>query len=153
MNPPVRPPARPTVAPPPRRGAALVAALAALAVVLLVLGAMIEIGLLSRRQLGRELVARQADCLLEAAAERAAARLRAEPGWAGGRETIPASSIVDAGDADVVTEIAPDGAGSLVRIVVDYPAGRPDSVRRERAFAVAAIAPSARSQVSPEVSR
>lgn len=144
---------RRTVAPPPRRGAALVAALAALAVVLLVLGAMIEIALLSRRQLGRELVARQADCLLEAATERAAARLRAEPGWAGGREKIPASAIVDAGDADVVTEIAPDGAGSLVRIVVDYPAGRPDSVRRQRAFTLAASSPSARPEVSPEVPR
>lgn len=142
--------------PPPagaRRGLTLVAVLAAMATVLLLLGGMIEIALVGRRQLLRELDACQAECLLEAAADRAVARLRADPGWSGGAERVPAEAIVGRGDAAVSTSVAADSL--TLRVVVEYPAGDPRSIRRERAFAVAPPAPStvpAPSAASPESS-
>jgi len=127
----------PGFAPAPRRGVALVAVLAAMAVVLLLLGGLLRLAVAGRRQLVKELDVRQAESLLEAAADRAVVRLRAEPGWTGGTERVASEAIVGAGDAEVVTAVTPSGAGRTLRVVVDYPAGRPDSIRREKAFAVA----------------
>jgi hypothetical protein len=115
----------------------LVAVLAAMAVVLAMIGGMLKIGLLGRRQLLKELELRQAECLLEAAADRAVARLRVDSGWTGGRTTVASEGIVGAGDATVTTTVTPSAFGVVLGIVVDYPAGRPDSVRRERSFPVA----------------
>ena len=125
--------------PPPRgrRGATLVAVLAAMAIVLLMIGGMLKIALLVRRQFLKELELRQAECLLEAAAERAVSRLRAEPGWTGGRTTVASEAIVGKGAAEVTIAITPSDDGVLLGIVVEYPVGRPDSVRRERALRVA----------------
>ena len=120
-----------------RRGATLVAVLAAMAVVLVMLGGMLKIALLGRRQFLKELELRQAECLLEAAAERAVIRLRAEPGWSGGRTTVASEAIVGRGAADVITAVTLTPDGVSLGLVVEYPAGRPDSVRRERAVRVA----------------
>ena len=118
-----------------RRGSTLVAVLAAMAVVLLMLAGMLKIGLVGRRHLLKELEVRQAECLLEAAADRAAARLSADAAWPGDLRTVSADEIVGSGPAEVTTEIAAAGQGSRsIHIVVDYPAGRADSVRRERVF-------------------
>jgi len=123
-------------APVPRRGVALVAVLAAMAVVLLMLGGTLTLAVAGRRQLVKELDVRQAESLLDAAADRAVARLRTEPGWTGGTERVPSEAIVGAGDAEVVTEVIASADTRTLRIVVDYPAGRPDSIRREHLFAV-----------------
>ena len=120
-----------------RRGATLVAVLAAMAVVLVMLGGMLKIALLGRRQFLKELELRQAECLLEAAAERAVIRLRAEPGWSGGRTTVASEAIVGRGAADVITAVTLTPDGVSLGLVVEYPVGRPDSVRRERAIRVA----------------
>jgi hypothetical protein len=120
-----------------RRGATLVVVLAAMAVVLLMLGGMLKIALLGRRQFLKELELRQAECLLEAAAERAVIRLRADPGWSGGRTTVASEEIVGKGAAEVTTSVALKPDGVSLGLVVEYPAGRPDSVRRERAIRVA----------------
>lgn len=120
-----------------RRGVTLVAVLAAMAIVLLMLGGMLKIALLGRRQFLKELELRQAECLLEAAAERAFARLSAEPDWTGGWTTVPSEAIVGAGAAEVTTAITPCDDGFSIGIVVEYPVGRPDSVRRERVLRVA----------------
>ena len=120
-----------------RRGATLVAVLAAMAVVLVMLGGMLKIALLGRRQFLKELELRQAECLLEAAAERAVIRLRAEPGWSGGRTTVASEAIVGRGAADVTTAVTLTPDGVSLGLVVEYPVGRPDSVRRERALRVA----------------
>ena len=120
-----------------RRGATLVAVLAAMAVVLVMLGGMLKIALLGRRQFLKELELRQAECLLEAAAERAVIRLRAEPGWSGGRTTVASEAIVGRGAADVTTAVTLTPDGVSLGLVVEYPVGRPDSVRRERAIRVA----------------
>ena len=120
-----------------RRGATLVAVLAAMAIVLVMLGGMLKIALLGRRQFLKELELRQAECLLEAAAERAVIRLRAEPGWTGGRTTVASEEIVGAGAAEVTTTVTPSDDGVSLGLVVEYPVGRPDSVRRERAIRVA----------------
>ena len=122
---------------PARRGATLVAVLAAMTVILLMLGGMLKIALVGRRQFLKELELRQAESLLEAAAERAVVRLRAEPGWTGGRMTVASEAIVGRGAADVTTTVTPGADRIELGIVVDYPAGRPDSVRRERSFPVA----------------
>jgi len=122
---------------PSRRGATLVAVLAAMAVVLLMLGGMLKIALLGRRQFLKELELRQAECLLEAAAERAVIRLRADPGWTGGQTTVASEAIVGNGAAEVTTSVTPSDDGVSIGLVVEYPAGRPDSVRRERAIRVA----------------
>jgi len=146
---------------PSRRGATLVAVLAAMAVVLLMLGGMLKIALLGRRQFLKELELRQAECLLEAAAERAVIRLRAEPGWTGGQTTVASEAIVGKGAAEVTTSVTLKPDGVLLGLVVEYPAGRPDSVRRERALRVAreafmpnqlpAIPPSTVPEPSPAV--
>ncbi len=144
-----------------RRGATLVVVLAAMAVVLLMLGGMLKIALLGRRQFLKELELRQAECLLEAAAERAVIRLRAEPGWSGGRTTVASEEIVGKGAAEVTTSVTLTPNGVSLGLVVEYPAGRPDSVRRERALRVArevlqplpspAIPPSTVPEPSPAV--
>lgn len=123
--------------PPGRRGATLIAVLAAMAVVLLMLGGMLKIALLGRRQFLKELELRQAECLLEAAAERAVIRLRAEPGWTGERTTVASEEIAGAGAAEVITTVTPGEDGVGLGLVVEYPVGRPDSVRRERVLRVA----------------
>ena len=120
-----------------RRGATLVVVLAAMAVVLVMLGGMLKIALLGRRQFLKELELRQAECLLEAAAERAVIRLRVEPGWGGGRTTVASEAIVGRGAAEVTTSVTLTPDGVSLGLVVEYPAGRPDSVRRERAIRVA----------------
>ena len=122
--------------PDPRRGVALVAVLAAMAVVLLLLAGLLKLAVAGRRQLVRELDVRQAESLLEAAADRAAAKLRTDPAWSGGTERVASEAIVGAGDAEVVTEVIASPDTRTLRIVVDYPAGRPDSIRREHLFAV-----------------
>jgi hypothetical protein len=144
-----------------RRGATLVAVLAAMAVVLVMLGGMLKIALLGRRQFLKELELRQAECLLEAAAERAVIRLRAEPGWTGGQTTVASEDIIGKGAADVTTSVTLKPDGVLLGLVVEYPAGRPDSVRRERTIRVAreafmpnqlpAIPPSTVPEPSPAV--
>ena len=120
-----------------RRGATLVAVLVAMAVVLVMLGGMLKIALLGRRQFLKELELRQAECLLEAACERAVIRLRAEPAWSGGRTTVASEAIVGRGAADVTTAVTLTPDGVSLGLVVEYPVGRPDSVRRERAIRVA----------------
>lgn len=120
-----------------RRGATLIVVLAAMAVVLVMLGGMLKIALLGRRQFLKELELRQAECLLEAAAERAVIRLCAEPGWTGGQTTVASEAIVGAGAAEVTTTVTPIDDGVSLGLVVEYPVGRPDSVRRERALRVA----------------
>ena len=120
-----------------RRGATLVAVLVAMAVVLVMLGGMLKIALLGRRQFLKELELRQAECLLEAAYERAVIRLRAEPAWSGGRTTVASEAIVGRGAADVTTAVTLTPDGVSLGLVVEYPVGRPDSVRRERAIRVA----------------
>ena len=120
-----------------RRGATLIAVLAAMAVVLVMLGGMLKIALLGRRQFLKELELRQAECLLEAAAERAVIRLRAEPGWTGGQTTVASEDIVGKGAAEVTTSVTPGDDGVSLGLIVEYPVGRPDSVRRERAIRVA----------------
>ncbi|MEN9666602.1 MAG: hypothetical protein RLZZ326_2965 [Planctomycetota bacterium] len=120
-----------------RRGATLVAVLVAMAVVLVMLGGMLKIALLGRRQFLKELELRQAECLLEAACERAVIRLRAEPAWSGGRTTVASEEIVGKGAAEVTTSVTLTPDGVSLGLVVEYPAGRPDSVRRERAIRVA----------------
>lgn|GEM_PF-1030303 len=122
---------------PSRRGATLVVVLAAMAVVLLMVGGMLKIALLGRRQFLKELELRQAECLLEAAAERAVSRLRAEPDWTGGQTTVASEAIVGNGAAEVTTSVTPSDDGVRLGLVVEYPAGRPDSVRRERTLRVA----------------
>ena len=144
-----------------RRGATLIAVLAAMAVVLIMLGGMLKIALLGRRQFLKELELRQAECLLEAACERAVSRLRAEPGWTGGQTTVASEAIVGAGAAEVTTTVTPGEDGVSLGLVVEYPVGRPDSVRRERALRVArevlqplpspAIPPSTVPEPSPAV--
>ena len=120
-----------------RRGATLIAVLAAMAIVLVMLGGMLKIALLGRRQFLKELELRQAECLLEAACERAVIRLRAEPGWTGGRTTVASEAIVGRGDAEVTSTVTRNDDGVSLGLIVEYPVGRPDSVRRERALRVA----------------
>lgn len=119
-----------------RRGVTLVAVLAAMGIVLLMLGGMLKIALLGRRQFLKELELRQAECLLDAACERAVIRLRSEPGWSGGRTAVPAEAIVGLGSAAVTTAVAPGDDGVTLELVVEYPVGRADSVRRERTVRV-----------------
>ena len=50
---------------------------------------------------------------------------------------MAAEEIVGRGAAEVTTSVTPIDDGVSLGLVVEYPVGRPDSVRRERALRVA----------------
>ena len=109
--------------PPRRRGAMLVVALACLAIVMAIIGVMLQGALRARRQLHVERDLRQVELLLEAGIDRAAFQLASDDDYAGETWQIPASDLLGRGDGEVV-------------IAAEYPVGTPKSVRRTRTFLV-----------------
>ena len=121
-----------------RRGAMLVVALACLAIVMAIIGMMLQGALRARRQLHVERDLRQVELLLEAGIDRAAFQLASDGGYGGETWRIPASDLLGYGDGEVVivAERSGDAEPWRVRVAAEYPVGTPKSVRRSRTFLV-----------------
>ena len=124
--------------PPRRRGAMLVVALACLAIVMAIVGVMLQGALRARRQLHVERDLRQVELLLEAGLDRAASQLAGDDDYAGETWKIPATDLLGRGDGEVVIVAARSGDAEpwRVRVAAEYPVGTPKSVRRTRTFRV-----------------
>ncbi len=126
-----RPPCR-------RQGAMLVVSLACLAIVMAIVGVMLQGALRARRQLHAERDLRQVELLLEAGIDRAAFQLASNDNYEGETWRIPASGLLGSSDAEVVI-VAERSAGAepwQVRVAAEYPVGTAASVRRTRIFQV-----------------
>lgn len=123
---------------PRRRGAMLVVALACLAIVMAIIGVMLQGALRARRQLHVERDLRQVELLLEAGLDRAAFQLTSNDAYAGETWRILASDFLGSGDGEVVIVAARSGDAEpwQVRVAAEYPVGTPASVRRSRTFLV-----------------
>src|SRR5687768_7861668 len=107
-----------------RRGAVMVAVLAALGLALALSVAMLQASAFERRLVRRQAWQGQADWLAEAALRRAAARLAEEPAWPGETWTVPPGDLGGPHGGQVtiaVTEVADQPGRRQVRIRADYP--------------------------------
>ena len=116
----------------------LVVAIACLAIVMAIVGVMLQGALRARRQLHVERDLRQVELLLEAGLDRAAFQLASNDDYAGETWRIPASELLGSGDAEVVivTQRSDDAEPWQVRVAAEYPVGTVSSVRRTRTFQV-----------------
>lgn len=119
-----------------RSGLMIVAALVCLLVVTSIVGSMLRGALHARLELRAERDRRQVELLLEAGADRAAARFASEPEFRGDTWNLPAEAIVGHGDARVTTEISRhiDNDAWQVHVIAEYPLGRDFPTRRSHTF-------------------
>jgi hypothetical protein len=117
----------------------VVAALVCLLIVTSIVGSMLHGVVRARRQLIAERDRRQTELLLEAGANRAAARLAAEPSFRGDAWTLTAEEIAGLGDARITTQIesGSDNNDLQLHVVAEYPLGRDFPIRRSRTFPIA----------------
>jgi hypothetical protein len=121
-----------------RGGLMIVAALVCLLVVTSIVGSMLKSALRARRELHVERDRRQSELLVEAGADRAVARLAAEPGFRGDTWELPAAAIVGHGGGRVMTEVSrsADNQSQQIRVVAEYPLGRDFPIRRSHTFQI-----------------
>lgn len=125
-----------------RRGGAALVALVCLSVIALVTAGLFRVSLLRSDQVRRIERQSQADWLVEAGLERAAARLNVDSSYQGETWSIPAESL-EGRTASIVIEVEEleddDGSSRAVSVVVDFPSGGEPSgrVRRGKSFRVA----------------
>jgi hypothetical protein len=119
-----------------RRGVMAVAALTCLLVVVAIVVGMVTAALRSQRLLEQTKDCRQADLLVEAGANRAAARLGLNPKFRGDVWELTASEISGRGSARITSEIVPATDSKTVRmhVAVEYTLGPANSIRRSHDF-------------------
>jgi hypothetical protein len=132
-----------------RNGLVLIAALVCLLIVTSLTTTMLQGALRARRQLRAERDRRQAELLVEAGADRAAARMAADSTFRGDTWSVPAEAIVGRGAGRVTTEIKQgvDDKSWQIHVVAEYPLDRDFPVRRSLTLALASP-----STLSPEQS-
>jgi hypothetical protein len=116
----------------------IIAALVCLAVVMSILGTMLQSTLRSGRQLRLERDRRQAELMLQAGADRAVQLLFTYPEFRGDTWTLPAEAIVGAGSGSITAEVRreSDQTPWQLHVVAEYPSGDDYSIRRSRTFVV-----------------
>jgi hypothetical protein len=115
----------------------LVVTLACMAIVVGIVGVMLQGALRVRRQLHAERNLRQTELLLSAGLDRAAHKLKATWDYDGETWKIPADELLTAGAGEVVIRVvAVDGEPWQVSIAAEYPLGTVASVRRSRTFVI-----------------
>jgi type II secretory pathway component PulK len=120
-----------------RRGLVIFAALACLMIAAALIGGMLKSAIQARRQLLTECDCRQAELLLQAGADRAAARLADDPAFRGDVWKLAADEITGSGSGQVTTEVIRGDNDSLqVRVISEYPLDRNFAVRRSRTFPI-----------------
>ncbi len=119
-----------------RRGFAVIASLTCLLIVVAIVGSMLQSAIRARRELLTERDCRQSQLLLAAGADRAAARLAAEPTYRGDVWELPAEAIIGRGAGRVTTEVSRAGSEGpwQVHVVAEYPTDRGLSIRRSHTF-------------------
>jgi Tfp pilus assembly protein PilX len=116
-----------------RRGAALIAALVCLAIVMALLGTMLVGALLVSRQMRVERDRRQCELLLQAGLDRAVFRVSAAEPYQGEVRNVPAADILQRGDGRVTIEVSRErDAPPQIHVVAEYPIGSVRSIRRSR---------------------
>ncbi len=118
-----------------RRGVALALALACLVLIVLVLGGLLRRVAEARLVVRAEERRLQADWLADSGLARAAARLAADPSYAGETWNLPAATLGGAEPAVVAITIQPEPAAPdrrRVRVQADYPPDPPRRARRTR---------------------
>lgn len=120
------------------RGSVLVSAMIMLGVVSALAIAMLRASMLQSRQARQELHRAQAECLLDAGLDRAAAQLRMHPEYTGEACDLSPNQIVDRHAGRVVIRIMPptddQHGASVVEVTAEYPVGSPFAVRRSRSY-------------------
>jgi type II secretory pathway pseudopilin PulG len=128
-----------------RRGAVLVVALSCMAIVMAIVGVMLQSALHARRQLRLERQLRQAELLVEAGLDRAAIKLVQDGSyerevWLVPAEELDTGQIAKNGEGDGKVEIEvirnDEETDWLVRVVAEYPTGTVASARRTRTFPI-----------------
>ena len=120
------------------KGTVLIAALACLLIVTAIVGSMLQNTLRARRQLHTERDRRQTELLLQAGADRVAARLLLESDFRGDVWELPTEAIVGRGAGRVTTQVSrsDDGGPWQVRIIAEYPLGRDFPIQRSQTFKI-----------------
>lgn len=124
-----------------RRGGAALVALVCLSVIGVVVVGLLRVSKARADQVRLIEWRCQADWLVEAGLERAAARIKADPTYEGETWSIPAESL-GRRSASVVIEMTPgaEGEDDLLRVLIraDYPSDGPDDdrVRRSKTFGI-----------------
>lgn len=125
-------------APDRRSGAALVATLICLLIVVSLVSSMLLVAIRARRQLHTERDRRQTVLLVQAGAQRAAYQLQRDPNYPG--ETWELDDEALAKPGQVTIEVARDDETGpwQVSVVAEYPPGSLHSIRRSRTFVISA---------------
>ena len=117
---------------PSRRGAMIVFAMLALLIVSMVGASLLRTVAMSHRQLQREQLRTQTVWLAESGCDRAIARMRSNPAYAGEVWTVPADQLVADRTAVVQITVTTDPQSDNHRIVsaaAEYPHDSPQAVR------------------------
>ena len=119
-----------------RHGGVLICVVVCLSIVVAMLAAMTQASLRLRRQTDKELWSQQVEWLLIAGRERAEARLRESPDFAGEIWLLDKDRLAGMGPAEVriTTMVEEPDAERRVRIVAILPSDAPHSVRRTEEF-------------------
>jgi Tfp pilus assembly protein PilX len=117
-----------------RRGGILVLALICLVLAAALIGTVLRQVQLQRRQIAQHDRRLQAEWLAESGLERAAARLRADPAYAGETWSVPASELggTDAGEVIVHVGAAPQTDSRNIHVEAEFPAQSTERVRRTK---------------------
>lgn len=122
---------------PRKRGAVLICVVVCLAIVTLLVAAMVQSTLLTRRQIRTEQHLRQTEWLVEAGVERAAFRLANDEEYDGEQWPLPADAIVGTHPGLVNISVRRESTGpATVRVVAEYPSGGATPICRTREFLV-----------------
>lgn len=123
-------------APERQSGAALVAALVCLLIVVSLVSSMLLVAVRARRQLHAERDRRQTVLLVQAGAQRAAYQLQRDPNYQG--ETWDLGDEALAKPGQVTIEVARDDESDpwQASVVAEYPPGSLHSIRRSRTFVI-----------------
>jgi hypothetical protein len=104
---------------------------------MLILAGMLKTTLLTSRQIRTEWQARQAECLVQAGADRAAFRLASDSEYSSEVWSLAAEEIAGTAPGVVSITVRRDSTDrARVRVVAEYPSGEVASIRRTREFLI-----------------
>jgi Tfp pilus assembly protein PilX len=116
-----------------RRGAALIAALVCLVIVMALLGHMLVGALRMGRQMRVERDRRQCELLLQSGLDRAAFQLAAAEPYSGEVWNVATDEIGGSGEGQVTIQVSRNGdSPPLIHVLAEYPMGSEHSIRRSR---------------------
>jgi type II secretory pathway component PulK len=122
-----------------RRGGVMVIALVCMTVSMLLIGALLRLAVIDRRQIRADHSRLQSDWLAESALDRAAHRLRADPAYTGDQWEIPATDLGGrhAGRVEIaVAAVQGDNSRRSVTVVALYPVGADRFSQRTKTITV-----------------